>query len=279
MKIFLLSVPYDSGHHNKRLGCGPPILEQELERMLKASGQVVRKTEMLVESGFSTEITTAFEINRKLSEYVREAKEKNEFPIILSGNCNTAIGTLSGLRDDSGVIWLDCHGDYNTPETTIGGYLDGMALAMLTGACWTQLTASVRGFKPVPEAKIILIGGRDLDPFEKKRLDESNVTLIPADELLQEKTIETAEGFPSMNSIYLHIDLDVLDPAFVRINSYSTPGGLLPKELYKTIFTIKKNYTISAVAFTSYDPSYDPDRKVKTVVNEVVNIIIGNQIE
>ena len=71
------------------------------------------------------------------------------------------------------------------------------------------------------------------------------------------------------------IDLDVLDPGFVRINSYSTPGGLLPDQLYETIMAIKKKYPISALAFTSYDPSYDTDRKAQTVVNEVVSIVIG----
>jgi arginase len=274
MKIFILSVPYDSGRHRERLGAGPPILQRGLEKMLKRFGRPVRKKELLVESGFFTEITTAFDINRKVSEYIRNAKAQNEFPIIFSGNCNTAIGTLGGLQDDSGVIWLDCHGDYNTPETTIGGYLDGMALAMVTGECWTQLTASVSGFKPVPQPKILILGARDLDPLEKQRLHASGIVLIPP-AVLKERSLANNEFYPAMTSIYLHIDLDVLDPGFVRVNSYSTSGGLVPEELYETILLLKRRYSISAVAFTSYDPSYDPDRKVQTVVNEVVNIVIG----
>jgi arginase len=275
MNILLLAAPYDSGHHKKRLGLGPLALIKGIEGPLKKSGHLIRKEEVFVETVFSTEVTTSFEVSRQIANYVRHAKENGEFPVVLTGNCNAAaIGTLSGLQDNSGVIWFDCHGDFNTPESTIGGFLDGMSIAMVAGQCWSQLTASVPGYKPVPEEKIILAGARDFDPIEAQRLSSSAITLITPEMLkLDEEALN--EKFIPLESVYLHIDLDVIDPQFVRANGYSTPCGIFPEDLIKTVKLIKNKYRISALGITAFDPSLDPDGKVITIVNSVLEIVLS----
>jgi arginase len=272
MNILLLSVPYDSGHYKKRLGLGPDILSTVAEDELKCNGHMVRKEEVFADIPFSTEVTTSFAVIRLIAEQVKIANANGEFPVIFSGNCNAAsLGALSGSEDNCGVIWFDCHGDFNTPETTIGGYLDGMSLSIVAGQCWTQLTASVPGFAPVNENRIMLIGARDFDPLERQRLSASAITLITPEMLRQSedplKTILPAD------SIYLHIDLDVLDPSYVKINMYSTEGGLSPEQLIKTVGDIKKKYRIAAVGFTAYDPSLDPHQKVPDIVNSILSVI------
>src|SRR5688572_7580103 len=259
MKIFLLAVPYDSGHYNVRLGSGPLILQYGLQRDLKNRKHVVREVDLTVDVSFPKEVATNFEIARKVATYICQAKEQKEFPIVFTGNCNTAaLGILSGLQSDAGVIWFDCHGDFNTPETSSSGFLDGMALAMVTGNCWTALTATIPGYKPMPEDKVVLIGVRDLDPLEENRLRASAITLISPETLRQNSnTVRTL--FPRVKSVYLHIDLDVLDPEFIKVNSYGTPGGIFPKQLLDTISDITKMCEVSAVAFTAYDPSLDPE--------------------
>jgi arginase len=94
------------------------------------------------------EIRTAFELNRVVAERVRDAREAHALPVVLAGNCMTAVGTLAGLGGTPAVLWFDAHGDFNTPETTASGFLDGMALAMLTGRCWANLTRTVHCFQP-----------------------------------------------------------------------------------------------------------------------------------
>jgi arginase family enzyme len=74
--------------------------------------------------------------------------------------------------------------------------------------------------------------------------------------------------------VYLHIDLDVLDPAYLRVNTYSTEGGLLPEDLFKMIEKIKAKYSISAIAFTAYDPSMDREGLIPTLVNQVIDLIV-----
>jgi arginase len=274
MKIFLLSVPYDSGHHKKRLGLGPLRIAPAVEQHLKEKRHAIRMGAVFIESSlFPTEVSTSFALSRQIADLVRNAKTNNEFPIILSGNCNTAVGTLSGLSDESGVMWFDCHGDFNTPETTTGGFLDGMALSMVAGHCWKQLTSSVTGFKPVDEENIVLIGARDLDPLEVKLLSASRITFITPS-MIKEDKADFTDVNPKLKSVYLHIDLDVLDPAYLRVNTYSTEGGLLPEDLFKMIEKIKAKYSISAIAFTAYDPSMDCEGLIPTLVNQVIDLIV-----
>ena len=92
------------------------------------------------------------------------------------------VGTLGGLgTGPTGVRWFDAHGDFNTPESTLGGFLDGMALAIATGRCWIGLAATVPGFTPVAEENVVLVGARDLDPAEGELLRASRVQHLPSD--------------------------------------------------------------------------------------------------
>jgi arginase len=275
MNILLLAAPYDSGHHKKRLGLGPLALIDKIEEHLKKRNHTIHKEEVSVDTIFSTEVTTSFEVVRQIAKQVRHAKENNKFPIVLTGNCNAAaLGTLSGLQDNSGMFWFDCHGDFNTPETTVGGYLDGMSIAMVVGHCWTQLTNSIPGYKPLSENKIILAGARDFDVLELQRLSSSPITLITP-ELFRLDASELEDKFIPMESIYLHIDLDVLDPQIIKANGFSTEGGISPEQLIKAVTVIKNKYTVAGLGITAYDPSLDPEGKMVTIVQAVLDALIG----
>ncbi len=113
---------------------------------LAQAGHMTRHEEVLDSSPFQTEITTSFNLASKTATLVRIVRENGEFPLIISGNCNTAAtGATCGLGKKPGVVWFDCHADFNTPETTVGGFLDGMAVSIITGHCWSQLSAAVPG--------------------------------------------------------------------------------------------------------------------------------------
>lgn len=103
-------------------------------------------------------------------------------PLVLSGDCPAGLAVTAVLQrrhPEIGVVWLDAHGDFNTPAITISGYLGGMPVAMLTGRA-PELFAEPLGLRPVPEHNIVLAGGRDLDPAERNALAASQVRHIPA---------------------------------------------------------------------------------------------------
>ena len=92
-----------------------------------------------------------------------------ERPLILAGDCLTALGAVVGLQRrhrDVSVIWLDAHGDFNTPAISTSGYLAGMSLAMLTGRA-PEPIAERLGLRPVPDDHTVLVDARDLDPAER----------------------------------------------------------------------------------------------------------------
>ena len=95
---------------------------------------------------------------------MRETVEEGRFPLVLAVNCFTSLGTVAGLGRDVGVVWFDAHGDFNTPDTTTSGFLDGMGLAMLLGDGWRELRQTVEGLRPVPAEHALLVGARDIDP-------------------------------------------------------------------------------------------------------------------
>src|SRR5688572_13609425 len=127
--INLIRVPYDSGHRGIRMGRGPLHLsERGAADRLRASGHDVVESTVDVPTAFPTEVGTSFAVHRALSATVCAAVASGGFPLILAGNCGTALGTVSGVRggspndtSDIGVIWLDAHADFNTPETTTSG--------------------------------------------------------------------------------------------------------------------------------------------------------------
>jgi arginase len=211
------------------------------------------------------EIRTAFEIDRLVAERVRVAREEGALPVVLAGNCNTSLGTVSGLgAADVGVIWFDSHADLNTPETTVTGFLDGMALAALTGRCWSSLSASIPGFQPVSEERVVLVGARDLDPAESDSLQRSGIRHVPVSSIRKSGSsralapvLDRLRG--ETRRLYLHVDLDVLDPSEGRVNEFAAPAGLTADEVCEAIAAAGRQLTIAGAAITAYDPAFDLD--------------------
>ncbi|HUP63550.1 MAG TPA: arginase family protein [Thermoanaerobaculia bacterium] len=134
------AVPYDSGHHNVRMGAGPL-------RIMQALG--IDAEEIAPAREWRAEIATTFELYHRLAE--RIAAHPDSLPIVLAGNCGAAIGAAAGVGTTRlAAIWFDAHGDYNTPDATESGFLDGMSMAILTGHCWKNLASTIPHFTPIP---------------------------------------------------------------------------------------------------------------------------------
>jgi arginase len=262
MRTQIIQVPYDSGYKDYRMGRGP----RHIVRHLKAE-KSFPVDEVEVHDRFAREVSTSFAVARQLAEKVCNVAGSGAFPLVLAGGCISCVGTLAGLRaPPPAIIWLDAHGDFNTPETTISGFLDGMALATAVGRCWRKLAGTVPGFHPVPERQAVLVGARDFDVNERALLDRSAVRLIDAQRIRGHglraaleplwAKIQTYTG-----RAYLHIDLDVLDPAEARVNQFAAPGGLTLAELLEIVGLVRERFALAAAAITAYDPEYDKGEK------------------
>jgi arginase len=262
VEIQILAVPYDSGNRGVRMGAGPEaLLEAGLENALRDSGHRVHtKIAEIPEGAWRAEIQTGFELMRMLAAAVREARESDRFPIILAGNCNTAVGTLAGLgADATGVAWFDAHGDFNTPETTRSGFLDGTAVAIITGRCWTQLADTVPGFKPIADERVCLIGTRAVDSLEGALLEQSSVEVIEPKQLRASLARTLARIRHHVGTMYVHLDLDVLDSSVAAANSYAVSGGLTLEDVEFALSQIGREFRIAGITLSAYDPAVDTD--------------------
>ncbi|NNG17872.1 MAG: arginase family protein [Gemmatimonadales bacterium] len=278
MNVHILSVPYDSGQRGVRMGAGPEhLLEAGLETRLRTAGHAVAVERIEPPaSDIPAEIATAFELARTLSDSVRRAVEQGRLPVVLAGNCMTALGTLAGIRDaEPGIIWFDAHGDFNTPETTVGGFLDGMALTAATGRCWVQLASSIPGFQPINDRNVLMLGARDLDPLEVVALNSAEVAWLSPELLRQSLDAELDALRARVRTVYVHLDLDVLDPSVGKVNSYAAPDGLTLEELRATLGRIVQRFRVGAVALTAYDPAYDGDGRVARAAFDALETVVG----
>jgi arginase len=264
MDIDLLLVPYDSARRSERMGAGPQALvDAGLQAQLEQRGHRVRR--VVIEppaASWRAEIRTAFELAAALAAAVREARAAQRFPLVLAGNCGAALGVTAGLGADTPVLGADAHADFNTPETTVGGFLDGMALAALTGRCWAALAARIPGFAPIAEDHVWLLGARDLDPGEAEALGRSAVRRVSAGALGAEAAGALAQELRRGAPPYLHLDLDVLDPSEGRANEYAAPGGVSAAALLDFCGALGRHAPPAAATVSAYDPAVDADGRV-----------------
>lgn len=193
-------------------------------------------------------------LNTALATEVRAAAGAGRLPFALSGHCYTCLGVLAGLPPDVGLVWIDAHGDFNTPQTTPSGYLDGMGLAIATGRCHAGIRRQI-GMAPIPETHVLHIAARDLDPPERENLFNSKIQLLDAARLDSSAELETLAA--RVRSVYLHIDLDVLDPAAAPGVIFKSPGGLTGAQLHRLVRRVARRFPLAAVNITGFNPDLD----------------------
>ena len=146
---------------------------------------------------------------------IDDALEAGRYPVLLAGHCSICITTLPVVlrhHPDAWVLWLDAHGDFNTPETTESGFLGGMCLAAACG-----LWDAGFGLPAVDPTRVVMCGVRDLDAGERVLLDTNGVARIERPSLLG----ETLGG----RQVFVHLDCDVLDPSILPA-AFPAEGGL-----------------------------------------------------
>ncbi len=268
MKIQTFEVLYDSGRYCERMGLGPSaLLKSGLVSRLRFLGHEVTVERIrLAADEFPTEIKSTFGLADSISRRVTKAREQNSVSVVLSGNCNASLGAIAGLDPaKTGVLWFDAHGEFNTPETTSSGFLDGMGLAIATGRCWRRLAESVHGFSRLSPRNVILAGVRETDVEEQEALDNSGIQQIPASEIRMHG-VRAVLG-PALQAlsrrvdhIYVHFDLDALDPSVAHWNQWTPNGGLMMEQMEESLDLLAGGPPIGAIGFASHDPSLDPVR-------------------
>ena len=237
---------------------------------LDSVGEIIDDVESVVveyQAEVPIEVETTFGLHREISREVRTSLERGQFPLVLAGNCNSTVGAIGGVGNpEIALLWFDGHGDFNTPETTTTGFMDGMPVAMVIGACWHALTSSIPGFRALPERQVALVGSRELDEAERDRLEKSEIQLVTSNSIRElgpkgalAPVLHDWSG--QVEDVYVHIDMDVHDPTLAPVNSYQPPGGPSPEEVQSCVRHVSEQFQIVGASVTAYDPDCDRDAK------------------
>ena len=277
IKVDVIKNPYGGSRNVPELSINPDYIHAAgIERLIAEwGGELIRPVQ---EARLTAEQEKRYGewhrmamANANFAELVREGREQDAISIGLEANCNDLLGMLAGLKYDAdgntnkvGLVFIDAHGDFNVPETTLSGMLGGMPVAIAAGHALHNLRNTAGLAEPLPMEHIVWGGVRDLDPLERERFNEYEVQQFSVADIrglsanLQRQIDDLAA---LVDYIYVHIDMDVLDPAEVPGHGLTVPDGPSSKDLAAAIGLWFENPKTVALGIASTPAgSRDPDQ-------------------
>jgi len=208
-----------------------------------------------------------------IQEAVEQTLKAGRRPLLLGGECSLIAGSLAPALDripNLRLAFFDAHGDFNTPETSPSQYLGGMCFAHVCGLFNAGLPW--RAARAFPTERALLIGGRELDPGEDANLRRAGVLrLDPSVADAPERLKETIGGAP----LWIHIDLDVVDPSENFAVSHPSPGGISFARLRLLIDQLAGSNAIRGIQVCGYQPAKDPQRALPPRIGSAVAPVLG----
>ncbi len=217
---------------------------------------------------------TFLEGTHRVREMLSQGVDGSNLTFCLGGECALILGSLSALKTvhkgRPGMVWMDAHGDFNTPETSPSGFIGGMPLALACGR-GPKLSPEIEASRPLlDERRIVHVGSRSLDPREDEAL-LSNVKVFSARDVAKkggrEVALETAQYLSdSCDWIVAHLDVDVFDPSIMPSVNFPEPGGLTREDVLEMFRALHTSGKLKAVDLTAYNPTRDVDGRGKTLL-------------
>lgn len=259
------------GHHVRDLGNIPVPLAEQIA--VPAEGEKLRYLEPLID------------INLALAEQVAAVVASGGFPLILGGDHSLSIGSIGGVARGRriGVIWIDAHGDFNTPETTPSGNIHGMSVAALTGRGHPRLVSLMGGGPVLRDADIAMVGIRDLDGREREALRASGIqvfTMHDIDRRGLASVMEEAIMRVSVNTAGFHVslDMDALDPT--EAPGVGTPvlGGISYREAHLAMELVAQSGKLVGMDLVEVNPILDERNATAALAVEFALSALGKRI-
>jgi arginase len=277
--IALVLVPYHAGDERAPSSEGPQRLLNAGAVDRLAAHDVGVTVETIDRGGpyFDTG-TASLGVNRQLASVVGTAIEGGRIPIVLSGSCNSALGVVAGFEHAGcGAVWLDAHGDFNTPESSASGFFPGMSLAIVTGHCYRDYWAHIGDSTPLEESSVALFGVRDLSPEkERDRLRRSGIAAVEwRDGRPGASVIDTLDDLRRrVPEVYLHVDFDAFAPDVApAVADAPVAGGLSQADAEEIIRGTGERFAIRAVTIATYTPERDEDDKTLRLALELLDLL------
>ncbi len=230
------------------------------------------------------------EICKDLSATVQKSLEEGFLPIVLGGDHSIAIGVMSGIaahyrkdKKQAGYIWLDAHGDMNTPESSPSGNVHGMPLASVMGYGAPELV-DLLGFRPKVEPRnVVLVGVRELDAQEKKLIKKSGVhvfTMRDVDERGMREVMSEALKYAGDDTggIAVSLDMDFVDPADAPGVGTPVRGGVTYREAHLAMEMLADSDAMVSLEVVEINPVIDEHNRTALLGVELILSGLGKKI-
>jgi len=300
MIVHLLGVPMDLGSGRRGVDMGPSAI-----RIAGISNGLAELGHQVVDEG-DVDIKNMEELKvgdvraRYLGEIVRASKlvarktdrimTRGHFPLILGGDHSISIGTVSGIaafcarrKKRLGLLWVDAHGDINTPETSPSGNIHGMPVAALLGHGPKELTHVAGAFPKVAAPDVALVGIRSLDEGERHRLKKTEVqvhTMSDIDRQGIHRVMKKALARVTDGTDYLHVsfDLDAVDPTVAPGVGTPVKGGLNYREAHLIMEFLHDSGAMTSLEMVEVNPILDQGNASAVFAAELVRSAFGKKI-
>lgn len=289
VRVALVKMPYVGERNVPDTSRGPEYLEEGgIRKLLEEQGVQTKQVSSVAltpdeEKAYGSWNHLAL-ASGDLGKLISEERRNGFLPIGLLANCNGILGMLSGLQHSGpsakplrvGMVFIDAHGDFNTPETTLSGMLGGMPVAIAAGQCLTRMRLKA-GLEPaLPTRHIVEMCVRDTDPLEQELLDRSDIQQLTLEDVRTRSANlhrEMKRLSEATDAIYVHVDMDGLDPHEVPGVALPVPGGPTSAELAAALTEIFKYEKVAAFGVAAMP--FDERDKTGISRRAAYNLILG----
>ena len=235
-------------------------------------------------AGVARHLPQVAQVMREVYQRSSRRRDEEEIVIFLGGDHSISIGTIAAMteRGKIGVLWVDAHGDINTPDSSPSGNIHGMPVAVLLGHGAPELVdIGVPGPKIYPH-QLGMIGIRDLDPMEKVRLANDDMAVFTMRDLdrvgMADAAGQILDRFTEMDFIHVSFDADVLDPSVAPGVGTPVPGGLSYREAHLLMELLADSGKVRSLDITEVNPILDAGNVTAEIAVEMAASLLGQRI-
>ncbi|MGH2535032.1 MAG: arginase family protein [Thermomicrobiales bacterium] len=267
MRVEVITVPYRYDEYDEGLGAGPGALIDAgiAARLVRAGHEVgeVRTAHLPEEEREPGQLGVNIgRLGAETAALVAAARRQGIAVFVLAGDDTASIGVAAGLElahgvdARIGVVWLDAHGDFNTPETSYSGILAGMPVAILAGLAAPRWRAAAGLSTPIPPSRMLIAGVRELDDQESTLLKVHRVSVVTTDQIRDGTALAEAVSrlADQSDALCLHVDLDVLDPHLVPSASTPSQHGLEIPQAAAAMATVLATGKVAVLCLAGLNP-------------------------
>ena len=291
--LTVVGIPMDLGQSRRGVDMGPSALRHAgLNERLRRLGYEVEdrgnieipERDTLPAAGGFAFLPAVVRACEAMYEAARDAVAAGGLPIFVGGDHSISAGTIGGATHDgpSGVLWIDAHGDFNTPETSPSGNLHGMPLAALCGRGARELVDVGRPGPKLSPNDVAIIGVRDLDPAEKVALRESGIAIYTMRDIddrgIAEVAREALRDLAHLSRLHVSLDIDVMDPREAPGVGTPVAGGLTYREAHLLMEILADGGTIASIDVVEINPILDTGNRTAQMALDLVASLLGKSI-